>query len=546
MHETQRGDALDVRIVGLTKIFGAVRANSGINLHLKPGTIHGLVGENGAGKSTTMKMLYGLYAPDAGEIVVNGTARTFKSPTDAIGAGIGMVHQHFMLAEPYSVLDNIILGAEPVQKFPKVFPRNFPRIFPRALCPINRRQAAERITKVTAQYGLDVPLDARVASLPVGIQQRIEIIKLLYRHARLLILDEPTAVLTPLETRELFANLRRLRAEGHSVVIITHKLEEVMAITDEVSVMRAGKMVGKVETNATSVEELAALMVGREVNLRIPVKPAAPRNDSVFEARNYTLRRAKAGPDERSVVLDDLNLRVRAGEVVGVAGVEGNGQREFFEAMVGTLSAGAGGKKGYRIAGHINVLSTPITHASSSEVRSLEIGIIPYDRHREGLLLTHDSRENCMLGYQRRPEASRRGFLRMRALAATSASIFETFDVRPRDTMLEAKAFSGGNQQKIIVGRELSRNPRFVVAANPIRGVDVGAIEFIHTQLIAARDRGAGVLLFSSDLDEIMTLSDRIVVMYEGRIVGEFSRGACTIEQLGMLMGGGGGDKRHG
>ena len=276
--EAASSPRVDVRLNGLTKIFGAVRANSDISLHIKPGTIHGLVGENGAGKSTAMKMLYGLYAPDGGEILVDGVARSFKSPTDAIKVGIGMVHQHFMLAEPYTVLDNIILGAEPKSKAFSFLPRLF--------SPIDRRSAADRITRVASQYGLEVPLEARVGSLPVGTQQRIEIIKLLYRNARLLILDEPTAVLTPLETLDLFANLSRMRNEGHSIVIITHKLEEVMAITDQVSVMRAGKMVGQVATKETSVSDLAAMMVGREVNLRINVKPGKPQPGLVLEAKN--------------------------------------------------------------------------------------------------------------------------------------------------------------------------------------------------------------------------------------------------------------------
>lgn len=513
-----QGLAPAVELRGLTKRFQHVVANAGVNLQVKAGTIHGVIGENGAGKSTAMKMLYGQYTPDEGEILVDGVVHRWGSPLDAIRAGIGMVHQHFMLAGPSTVLDNIVLGAEPAQGSLSWLPR--------ALRPVDRKAARAQLDRLATQYGLPVDWDALIEDLPVGIQQRIEILKLLYRNARILILDEPTAVLTPQEVIDLFANLRKLKAEGKTIIIITHKLKEVMSFTDRVTVFRSGKVTGEVETSQTSPEQLAQLMVGRQVVLSVEVPPQPPLGQPVMETRGLNLAKPHAK-------LQNINLQVRAGEVVGIAGVEGNGQSDLLQAILHPSDAHT------RDSGQIHILGQDVSEKSTAAIKALGVGVVPEDRHREGLLLERSLTENFLLGLQRSPRFESRGFIVESRLNEAYRRAAEEYDVRPRAPDLEAGRLSGGNQQKLIIAREFEREPKFLIAAQPTRGVDVGAIEFIHKRILRARSEGAGVLLVSSELDEILALSDRILVMFDGKIAGEFKRGECTERELGLAMGGG-------
>ena len=485
-----------VELRGLTKQFGNVLANAGVNLQVQPGTIHGVIGENGAGKSTAMKMLYGIFPPDAGAILVHGQKCVWTSPADAISAGIGMVHQHFMLAGPYSALDNILLGAEPVR-----------------FGVIERKRARTRLEALARQYELPVDLTQPVEQLPVGVQQRVEILKLLYRDAKILILDEPTAVLTPQETSVLFQHLKMLRDEGKTVLLITHKLKEVMAFTDHVTVLRDGRVTGEMPTAQTNPNELANLMVGRQVTLSIEVAPARPRPEPALEVTG----------------LNGVSLSVRRGEIVGIAGVEGNGQSELLQAIL---------HRECRTAGTVKVLDKDVTSWPAAMIRDLGVAVIPEDRQHEGLLLARPLSENFLLGLQRSAAFSRAGFLRTGSLQQAATVAVEEYDVRPRELTILAGKLSGGNQQKLIVAREFQRQPQLLIAAQPTRGVDVGAIEFIHQRIVRARDGGAGVLLVSFELDEILTLSDRILVMYEGRIVAEFRRGEVSERELGLKMAG--------
>jgi simple sugar transport system ATP-binding protein len=500
-----------VELRGLTKQFGSVLANAGANLRVAPGTIHGVIGENGAGKSTAMKILYGMLRPDAGEILIDGKKCVWASPSDAIARGIGMVHQHFMLAGPYSALDNILLGAEPLRW----------RI-------IDRRGARARLEALARQYGLPVDWDRPIEELPVGVQQRVEILKLLYRQANILILDEPTAVLTPQETNDLFTNLAKLRAEGKTVLLVTHKLKDVMSFTDRVTVFRAGKVTGEVETSRTNPQELANLMVGRKVVLNIEVPPACPRAELAIEVAGLSL----AGPTGSRHRLSEVSFSVQRGEIVGIAGVEGNGQSELLQAILHPRDSRC------RTAGTVRVLGEDVTASDALRIRALGVAVIPEDRLQEGLLLERPVSENFLLGHQRSPAFSRGGFLQLKGLNRAASEAIANYDVRPPDLTLPAGKLSGGNQQKLIVAREFQRQPRVLIAAQPTRGVDVGAIEFIHTRIVRARDEGAGVLLVSSELDEILTLSDRILVMFEGCIVAEFRRGEVTERELGLKMGG--------
>ncbi len=495
----------------LTKRFGDVTANDGINLRVEPGTIHGLIGENGAGKSTAMKMLYGMFQPDRGEILVNGQPSASRSPADAIARGVGMVHQHFMLAGPYTALDNILLGAEPTRGL-----------------AIDRKAARERLNSLAAQYGLPVDWSRPVEELPVGVQQRIEILKLLYRHADILILDEPTAVLTPQETTQLFENLGRLRAEGKTILLVTHKLKEVMAITDRVTVFRAGKVTGERKTTDTSPQELADLMMGRKVALTVNVLPAHPRTDCALEISGLNLAGAPASRHR----LTDLSFAVKRGEIVGIAGVEGNGQSELLQAILHPRDPRC------RTSGSVRILELDVTHWPARKIRDLGVAVIPEDRLHEGLLPERPVSENFLLGLQRSAAFGGGGFLKRGALMNHAARAIAEYDVRPANLDLPAGRLSGGNQQKLIVAREFQRRPQLLIAAQPTRGVDVGAIEFIHGRIVRARDGGAGVLLISSELDEILALADRILVLYEGRFAGEFLRGQVSERELGLKMGG--------
>jgi simple sugar transport system ATP-binding protein len=483
-----------------------------VNLRIEPGTIHGVIGENGAGKSTAMKMLYGIFPPDAGEIIVHGKACVWESPADAIAAGIGMVHQHFMLAGPYTALDNILLGAEPVR-----------------LGVIDRRRARIRLDSLAQQYGLAVDWDAAIEDLPVGVQQRVEILKLLYRDARILILDEPTAVLTPQETNELFRNLKKLRDEGKTIILITHKLKEVMSFTDHVTVFRAGKVTGEMPTSQTNPQELANLMVGRKVVLNIHVAPAYPQDEVAMEVAGLGLAGSVAGSRHK---LSDVSFSVKRGEIVGVAGVEGNGQSELLQAILHPRDPLC------RTSGVVRCLGEDVTHWDARKIRDLGVAVIPEDRQREGLLMDRPVIENFLLGLQRSSTFSRAGLLNSKNLRAAATQAVEEYDVRPRDLAISARKLSGGNQQKLIVAREFQRKPRMVIAAQPTRGVDVGAIEFIHNRIVRARDEGAGVLLVSFELEDILSLSDRILVMYEGRIAAEFLRGQVSERELGLKMAG--------
>ncbi len=492
----------------ITKRFGAVLANDHVNIKVRPGTIHAIVGENGAGKSTVMRIAYGFYTADEGEIAVDGEVRRITTPHDAIALGIGMVHQHFMLVEPMTVAENIVLGAEPG-----------------AATSLDLRKAATEIRALSGEFGLAIDPNATIESLSVGQQQRVELLKALYRQARLLILDEPTAVLTPQEVEEFFGILRRMREQGKTVVIITHKLAEVLAISDDVTVMRDGRVVGNVKTAETNAAELARMMVGREVLLRIE-KTAATPGKTVLSIRDLTMT-AKDGARR----LDGVSFEVRAGEIVGIAGVEGNGQTELIEALAGLLLPPT-------VSGAIEFEEHSITRTSARKRKELGIAHIPEDRHRRGLLLDFDLSENSILGvHYRRPAVSHLGvWLDYGAIRKRTEQVIEDFDVRPANPDLPARALSGGNQQKLIIGREFNLQPKLLLVSQPTRGVDIGAIEFIHRKLVALRDAGCAVLLVSAELEEVTALSDRLLVIHNGRIVGEVDPQGTSPEEIGLLM----------
>jgi simple sugar transport system ATP-binding protein len=493
----------------ITKRFGDVLANDHINIRVEAGTIHAIVGENGAGKSTAMRIAYGFYTADSGEILVDGEPRQIQTPQDAIRLGVGMVHQHFMLVDTMTVAENIVLGAEPGTHV-----------------SIDMRKAAKEIRQLSDEFRLSVNPDAFVHDLSVGQQQRVELLKALYRHARLLILDEPTAVLTPQEVEEFFAILRRMREQGKTVVIITHKLSEVLAISDDVTVMRDGRVVGRLKTKETNAAELARLMVGRDVLLRVE-KPEARPGRVVLSVRSLSVT---AG-GERGV--RDVSFEVRAGEIVGVAGVEGNGQTELIEALAGLTPAS-------QVGGAVEFEGRDITGASARERYELGIAHVPEDRHRRGLLLDFDLAENSILGvHYRRPAVSLSPLLDLRGIRQRALEVIRDFDVRPANPDLPARALSGGNQQKLIIGREFELPPTLMLVSQPTRGVDIGAIEFIHRKLVALRDQGCAILLVSAELEEVMSLSDRLLVIYHGRIVGEVDPQQATPEEVGLMMTGG-------
>ena len=497
----------------ITKRFGDVLANDHINRRVEPATIHAIVGENGAGKSTAMRIAYGFYTADSGEILLDGEVRRIETPHDAIAHGVGMVHQHFMLVETMTVAENIVLGAEPG-----------------SMAALDLKQAAQRISALSSEFRLAVDPNARVETLSVGQQQRVELLKALYREARLLILDEPTAVLTPQEVEEFFAILRRMREQGKTVVIITHKLSEVLAISDEVTVMRDGRVVGRLHTAETNAAELARLMVGREVLLRIE-KPESKRGEAVLDVRRLTVV-VEGG--ERG--LRDVSFQIHAGEIVGIAGVEGNGQRELVEALAGLVAADT-------LSGEVHYEGRDVTRLGARERREIGIAHIPEDRHRRGLLLDFSLSENTILGVHYRPPVVSPPIavlLDDTAIRSRTRRLIQDFDVRPANPDLPARSLSGGNQQKLIIGRELDIRPRLLLVAQPTRGVDIGAIEFIHRKLVELRDEGCAILLISAELEEVTALSDRLLVIHEGRIVGEVEPGSVTNEELGLMMTGGG------
>ena len=490
----------------ITKRFGDVLANDHVNIKVKPGTIHAIVGENGAGKSTAMRIAYGFYTADEGEILVDGQPRDINTPHDAIALGIGMVHQHFMLVDTMTVAENIVLGAEPGNAV-----------------ALDINTAASEIRKLSEEFKLAVNPHSPIEHLSVGQQQRVELLKALYRHARLLILDEPTAVLTPQEVEEFFAILRRMREQGKTVIIITHKLAEVLAISDEVTVMRDGRVVGSLQTKDTNAAELARLMVGREVLLRVEKTDAKPGGPTL-KVRDLTVT-AREGN-----AVDGVSFEVRSGEILGIAGVEGNGQTELIEALAGLVESS-------RLKGEINFGDTNITRSGARIRRELGIAHIPEDRHRRGLLLDFDLKENSILGvHYRQPIVSVSPLLDHGAIRTRAQEIITGFDVRPANAELPARALSGGNQQKLIIGREFKVNPKLLLVSQPTRGVDIGAIEFIHRQLVGLRDAGCAILLVSAELEEVTSLSDRLLVIHDGKIVGEVDPKVATVEEIGLLM----------
>jgi len=503
---------MKLELRGITKRFGAVLANDHLDITIPSGTIHAIVGENGAGKSTAMRIAYGFYTADSGEILVNGQARDIRAPRDAIALGIGMVHQHFMLVRPMTVTENIVLGAEPGSAW-----------------SLDLRKAAASIRALSDEFKLAVDPDAVVEDLSVGQQQRVELLKALYRRAELLILDEPTAVLTPQEVEEFFAILRRMRGQGKTVIIITHKLSEVLAISDDVTVMRDGRVVGNLRTSETNAAELARLMVGRDVLLRVEKRPAKA-GATVLSVRGLSIAGRDGGRR-----LDNVSFGVCAGEIVGVAGVEGNGQTELIEALAGLLPES-------QVSGAISFGGRDIRQLSARRRREAGIAHVPEDRHRRGLLLEFSLSENVILGvHYRAPAVSGLGsvLLDEPAIQRRAELVIREFDVRPPNASLPARALSGGNQQKLIIGREFELPPALLLISQPTRGVDIGAIEFIHRKIVALRDAGCAVLLVSAELEEVTALADRLLVLHNGRVAGEVDPVRATHEQIGLLMTGG-------
>jgi simple sugar transport system ATP-binding protein len=507
------GQPFAVQMQGITKTFPGVVANDHVDFEVRQGEIQALVGENGAGKSTLMNILYGLIKADGGEILIEGKPAPMQGPRDAIRHGIGMVHQHFMLIPVFTVGENVVLGSEPVT------PGGF----------YDHARARQSIADLTRRYGLSLDPDARVGELPVGLQQRVEIVKVLYRGARILILDEPTGVLTPQESMELFRVLRDLVKSGKTIIFISHKLKEVLEISDRITVMRRGKVVGHLITKDTNEAEIARLMVGRDVLLRVDKAPAKP-GPVALRVENLT-----ANSDRGVLALRGVSFQLHRGEILGVAGVEGNGQSELVETLAGTRHA---------VSGHVFLADREVSNLSAATIRLAGVSHIPEDRRGAGLVLNYSVADNLILGRQRTPPFSWDHLvLRLKAIFDWAQRLIKEFDIRTPSPRTPARTLSGGNQQKIIVAREMATEPRVLLAAQPTRGVDIGAIEFIHRRLVAERDGGAAILLVSAELDEVRSLSDRIAVMYEGRIVS-FEPPDASEERLGLLMTGGGTGER--
>lgn len=491
---------------GLTKRFPGVVANEDVSLTLHEGEILALLGENGAGKSTLVKMIYGLYAPDEGEIKIKGESVRLTGPRDAIKRGIGMVHQHFQLVPVFTVAENVVLGDEPL-RWPFV----------------NMKKARDEVARLSEEYGLKVDVDARVEDLPVGTQQRVEILKALYRKADILILDEPTAVLTPQETDDLLRVMRGFADSGVGVVFITHKLREVLAVADTIEVLRGGKQAGTTIPSETSQEGLAQMMVGRGVLLQVDKEPARPR-DVVLDVVGLS-----ATDDLGLPAVRDVSLQVRAGEIFGIAGVEGNGQRELVQALTGLRRS---------TASAVTVEGKDIHNKTPRDIHVLGVGHVPEDREKDGLVGPYSVADNLVLDRFAEPQFATRGVRNRKAIDALSHDLVEQFDIRTPGIDTTVQSLSGGNKQKVVIARELAADPVLLIAAQPTRGVDVGSIEFIHSQIVAARDRGAAVLLVSAELDEVLGLSDRIAVMYDGRIVETMQAQGADRGRIGLLMAG--------
>ena len=497
-----------IEMLGITKKFPGIIANDNITLQLKKGEIHALLGENGAGKSTLMSVLFGLYQPEEGEIRKDGKTVQVRNPNDANALGIGMVHQHFKLVEVFSVLDNIILGVEPCKN-------GF----------LQKKEARQKVVALSEKYGLHVDPDAKIEDITVGMQQRTEILKMLYRDNEILIFDEPTAVLTPQEIDELMQILRNLAAEGKSILFITHKLNEIMAVADRCSVLRKGKYIGTVNIADTTQEELSRMMVGRDVNFHVEKRPSVP-GDVILDIQGMTV----ASKVHKNNAVRDVSLQVRAGEIVCIAGIDGNGQTEFVHGLTGLEKL---------VSGKVSFCGADITKAPIRQRSIQGMSHIPEDRHKHGLVLDYSLEDNIVLQRYFEPEFTRAGFLRRKNIRRYATRLIEQYDVRSgQGPVTTARSMSGGNQQKAIVAREIDKDPKLLIAVQPTRGLDVGAIEYIHKQIVAERDAGKAVLLVSLELDEVMDVSDRILVMYEGEIVGELDPKTTTPAELGLYMAG--------
>jgi general nucleoside transport system ATP-binding protein len=498
---------MELELRGITKQFPGVLANDDVTLTARSGKVLALIGENGAGKSTLMNVLSGIYHPDAGEILIDGVVQKFNDPGDAIKAGIGMVHQHFMLVPVFSVWENVVLGVEPV-KGPGI---------------MNRKEARAEVRDISEKYGLAVDPDAMVEELPVGIQQRVEIIKVLLRGARILVFDEPTAVLTPQEVEEFFGIVAELKGRGATIIFITHKLKEALAIADDITVLRGGKVAGHADPKTATPELLASMMVGREIDLVVDRAVAAPR-ESVLELSGVTML-----DDYGRSVLKDIDFTVRAGEIVGVAGIQGNGQTELVEAITGLLPIAQG---------TIRFDGADISNASPRQRHAAGIAHVPEDRNHMGMVGSFSIAENLVLDSYYAPPYSRHGLLKGQVIRQSAEDLVEQYDVRPPLIDNTGSALSGGNAQKMIVAREFSRDVPLVICAQPTRGIDVGSIEYIHEQIVRKRDEGKAILVVSTELDEIFALSDRILVMFDGRIVAELVTSDTTPTEVGLYMAG--------
>jgi len=498
--------SLALETKGITKQFPGVLANDHVDFTLRKGEIHGLLGENGAGKSTLMNVIYGLYRPDGGDVWLNGQQVTIHSPREAIARGIGMVHQHFMLIPVFTVAENIMLGSETVRWL-----------------RLDRRQVEERVRELSHRYGLDVDPTACVSDLPVGVQQRVEIIKALYRKAEVLILDEPTAVLTPQEADDLFRIMRSLSAQGVSIIFITHKLREVLDVADRITVMRAGRVVGTVAPGDIDQSGLAAMMVGREVLLKVSKEPAQP-GDAVLTVQDLRVE------DDRGVkVVKGVSFTVHAGEVLGIAGVQGNGQTELVEALTGLRRA---------LDGRVVVLGQDVTNRPPRPIIEAGVGHVPEDRQRYGLVLPYPVTDNLVLCTYYLAPFAKTGVLNFRQIDQNGRELIRAFDVRTPSPYVPVAKLSGGNQQKVIIARELSRSVQLLIANQPTRGLDVGSIEYIHRTIVQMRDKGCAVLLVSAELDEVLSLSDRVAVIYNGELVAVLPIAEATRERCGLLMAG--------